>query len=57
MILKGKGQNWALVAAAGSGSRMGLGFNKQYAILEGMPILRHTLLVFSTHPEIDGVIV
>lgn len=57
MNTNGRGQIWALVAAAGSGSRMGLGFNKQYAELQGMPILRHTLLAFSSHPSLDGIIV
>ena len=57
MKTNGRGQIWALVAAAGSGSRMGLGFNKQYANLGGMPVLGHTLLAFANHPSIDGIIV
>lgn len=54
---KGRGEIWAIVAAAGSGTRMGLGFNKQYAKLQGMPILGHTLLALAGCGQLDGLIV
>ena len=36
---------------------MGLGFNKQYAKLQGMPILGHTLLALAGCGQLDGLIV
>jgi 2-C-methyl-D-erythritol 4-phosphate cytidylyltransferase len=46
-----------LVPAAGSGSRMGAGVNKQYLQLAGRPILAHTLALFEEHPAVRHVIV
>jgi 2-C-methyl-D-erythritol 4-phosphate cytidylyltransferase len=46
---------FALVPAAGMGKRMGAGSNKQYLLLDGMPILAHTLRVFQDAPFIDGI--
>lgn len=48
---------FALVPAAGMGKRMGAGSNKQYLLLDGMPILAHTLRVFQEAPFIDGIYV
>ena len=48
----------ALIVAAGSGTRMGLGFNKVYAKLnDGETILEKTINVFMRDPECDQVIV
>lgn len=48
----------ALIVAAGSGSRMGLGFNKVYAKLnDGEMILEKTIHVFLQDPDCDQVIV
>ena len=38
----------AIIVAAGSGLRMSSPLRKQYMLLAGQPILRHTLMVFST---------
>lgn len=46
----------ALIAAAGNSTRMG-GNNKQFLVFEGMPVLVHTLLTFSTMREIDEIVV
>lgn len=46
---------FALVPAAGMGKRMGAGSNKQYLLLDGVPILAHTLRVFQEAPFIDGI--
>ncbi|MBE0596653.1 MAG: 2-C-methyl-D-erythritol 4-phosphate cytidylyltransferase, partial [Desulfuromonadales bacterium] len=46
-----------LVPAAGTGSRMGTGLNKQYLQLAGLPILIHTLLLFEKHPAVQQIIV
>ena len=46
---------FALIPAAGMGKRMGAGQNKQYLLLDGMPILAHTLRVFQQAPFISGI--
>jgi 2-C-methyl-D-erythritol 4-phosphate cytidylyltransferase len=46
----------ALIAAAGSGKRMGTGEKKPYLTLDGKPILAHTLSAFERCPLIDEVV-
>lgn len=46
----------AIVVAAGSGSRMKAGRNKQYLYLNGTPILAHTLRAFEKCSAIDEVV-
>jgi 2-C-methyl-D-erythritol 4-phosphate cytidylyltransferase len=46
---------FALIPAAGMGKRMGAGSNKQYLLLDGMPILAHTIRLFEQAPFIDGI--
>jgi 2-C-methyl-D-erythritol 4-phosphate cytidylyltransferase len=46
---------FALIPAAGMGKRMGAGQNKQYLLLDGMPILAHTLRAFEAAPFITGI--
>jgi len=48
---------WAVVPAAGRGSRMGTAIPKQYLPLLGQPLLVHTLLRLARHPDIAGVAV
>jgi len=48
---------WALVAAAGRGSRMGAAVPKQYLPLAGRSVLEHTLLRLASHPRIAGLMV
>ena len=45
-----------LVPAAGSGTRMGKGARKQFLLLDGMPILAHTLKRFEEVPGISEII-
>ena len=45
----------ALVPAAGMGKRMGVGFNKQYILLGGQPIVGRTLQVFERLPLVDEI--
>lgn len=45
----------ALVVAAGRGTRMAGPLAKQYRDLDGQPVLRHALELFSKHPKIAGV--
>lgn len=46
----------SIIVAAGSGSRMKAGVNKQYLYLSGKPVLAHTLLVFQKCELIDEII-
>ena len=45
----------ALIVAGGSGSRHGGELPKQYQLLGGLPMLRHTVKAFRDHPEIASV--
>ncbi len=47
---------WAIVPAAGTGSRSGSAIPKQYQALAGQPMLHHVLDVLCQHPDIDGII-
>ena len=48
---------YALVVAAGRGSRLGGALPKQYLDLGGRMILRHAVSAFAAHPQVDGVLV
>lgn len=50
-------RHFAIVPAAGSGSRMGAERPKQYLNLLGKPLIRHALEVLCAVPEIDKVFV
>ncbi|MDR3087805.1 MAG: 2-C-methyl-D-erythritol 4-phosphate cytidylyltransferase [Azoarcus sp.] len=50
-------RHFALVPAAGSGTRMGGGQPKQYLPLLGKPLIHHTLAVLCTTPGIERVFV
>ena len=45
-----------IIVAAGKGSRMDRGYNKQYIILEDKPIIAHTIEVFENNNLIDEII-
>jgi 2-C-methyl-D-erythritol 4-phosphate cytidylyltransferase len=47
----------ALIPAAGQGRRMGGPLEKQFLLLEGIPLLAHTLRVFESSPLIHGIVV
>lgn len=48
---------WAVIPAAGSGTRMGAALPKQYLPLSGKTVLEHTVQRIARHPLIQGVIV
>jgi 2-C-methyl-D-erythritol 4-phosphate cytidylyltransferase/2-C-methyl-D-erythritol 2,4-cyclodiphosphate synthase len=48
---------YALVVAAGRGSRFGGSLPKQYVPLGGATVLRHAVTAFATHPRIVNVLV
>jgi len=43
---------YALIPAAGSGSRMGAQIPKQYQMLAGKPLMAHSIGVLATHPRV-----
>jgi 2-C-methyl-D-erythritol 4-phosphate cytidylyltransferase/2-C-methyl-D-erythritol 2,4-cyclodiphosphate synthase len=47
----------ALIVAAGRGSRFGGPLPKQYALLDGQPVLRRTIAAFQATPGIDRALV
>lgn len=47
---------WAIVPAAGTGSRSGSDIPKQYQSIAGKPMLHHVLDVLCEHLDIDGII-
>ncbi|OUS13428.1 bifunctional 2-C-methyl-D-erythritol 4-phosphate cytidylyltransferase/2-C-methyl-D-erythritol 2,4-cyclodiphosphate synthase [Rhodospirillales bacterium 47_12_T64] len=48
---------WAIIVAAGRGSRLGGETPKQYLHLGKHSILTHTLRKFATHSKVDGIMV
>lgn len=48
---------WAVIPAAGVGSRMRADRPKQYLTLAGHTLLEHTLACFLEHPALKGVVV
>ena len=48
---------YALVPAAGSGSRLGAALPKQYLEIAGRPLLYHSILALARHPRIEQVFV
>ena len=48
---------WAVVPAAGSGSRLGGEIPKQYRQIAGAPLLEHTLRALLRSPDIRGIMV
>jgi 2-C-methyl-D-erythritol 4-phosphate cytidylyltransferase len=48
---------WAIVPAAGRGSRFGSGTPKQYLTIAGLTLIEHSLKALLGHPEVDGVMV
>ncbi len=48
---------WAVIPAAGIGSRMGMELPKQYLPLRGKPVIAHCLDRLTSHPKISGIVV
>ena len=48
---------WAVVPAAGRGTRFGGGVPKQYLDVAGEPVLAHTLRALLAHASVEGVVV
>lgn len=48
---------WAVVPAAGTGSRMQADRPKQYLLLNNQPVIFHTLQRLVSHPLIEGIVI
>ena len=48
---------WAIVPAAGRGSRFGSELPKQYLDVAGRPLISHTLQALLAHPTVQGAVV
>lgn len=48
---------WAIIPAAGRGTRFGGAIPKQYLEIAGKPLIAHALEALLSHPRIDGAIV
>jgi len=48
---------WAIVVAAGRGTRFGGALPKQYVDVAGRPLIRHTLDALLSHPGVRGAVV
>lgn len=46
---------WAILPAAGTGSRSGSALPKQYRHVLGRPMIEHAMDVLAAHPDIDGL--
>ena len=46
----------AIIVSAGKGVRMNRSTPKQYLLLQGKPVLCHTILAFSKCPEVDEIL-
>jgi len=49
-------KNFAIIVAAGKGLRMESTIKKQYLVLNGMPILTHTIMVFDKCNQIHEIV-
>ena len=48
---------WAVVPAAGRGTRFGGELPKQYLVVDGLPLIAHTLAALFTHDAVEGAVV
>ena len=48
---------WAVVPAAGRGTRFGSETPKQYLVVDGQPLLAYTLSALLAHPLVEGAVV
>lgn len=51
------GKNYAIIVAAGKGSRMGLDINKIFINIDEKPIVQYSLECFEKHPNIDEIVI
>ena len=49
-------QTHAIIVSAGKGVRMNRSIPKQYLLLQGVPVLCHTVMAFNKCPEVDKIV-
>jgi len=49
-------QTHAIIVSAGKGARMNRSTPKQYLLLQGRPVLCHTIMAFNKCPEVDNIV-
>ncbi|MDX2446207.1 MAG: 2-C-methyl-D-erythritol 4-phosphate cytidylyltransferase [Desulfobacterales bacterium] len=49
-------QTHAIIVSAGKGVRMNRSTPKQYLLLQGRPVLCHTIMAFNECPEVDNIV-
>jgi len=49
-------QTHAIIVSAGKGVRMNRSTPKQYLLLQGIPVLCHTIMAFNKCPEVDKIV-
>ncbi len=49
-------QTHAIIVGAGKGVRMNRSTPKQYLLLQGIPVLCHTIMAFNRCPEVDKIV-
>lgn len=52
-----EGSAAAVIVAGGSGSRMGKGIQKQYRLLDGIPVLIRSVMAFEASPSIGLIVI
>ena len=52
-----RGGIWAIVPAAGTGTRFGAALPKQYLEVDGEPLVAHALRALLSHPAIEAMVV
>ena len=46
-----------VIPAAGQGKRMGVPYNKQFILLQGKPILAHTIALFEQTEAVSEIVI
>ena len=49
-------ETWAVVVAAGEGSRLGSDLPKAFVGLAGRPLLAYAVELFENHPAVDRIV-
>lgn len=55
--LKNKFKTAVIIAAGGTGSRMGLDFNKLFLMIDEKPVIAHTIDVFEKCSKVDEIVI
>lgn len=56
-MIAGAARTWAVIPAAGRGTRFGGDVPKQYLVAAGKPLIEHSLHALLSHERVEGVVV